>query len=123
MPHPPPPSGRPELTGRLVDRHADGVAVAVDARDGMVVTAGWTETSEVRAVDLMQQLAVAGVPTGIFPKVSPGGTPKGPDGPNGWGGRPGVRGGRLLPSGAPTPPGSHPAPAPGPPGGWARPAS
>src|ERR671936_848367 len=50
----------PELIGRLVDRHADGLAVAVDARNGMVTTAGWTETSEIRAIDLMQRLAVAG---------------------------------------------------------------
>ena len=52
----------PELIGRLVDRHADGMAVAVDARNGMVMTAGWTETSETRAVDLMQRLALTGVP-------------------------------------------------------------
>src|SRR5438132_12403789 len=51
----------PELIGRLVDRHADGLAVSVDARNGMVATSGWTETSTVRAVDLMQQLAVTGV--------------------------------------------------------------
>ncbi len=70
---------QPELIGRLVDRHADGVAVAVDARDGMVVTAGWTETSDVRAVDLMQRLAVAGVPTVIYTNVSVDGTLKGPD--------------------------------------------
>ena len=41
----------PELIGRLVDRHADGMAVAVDARNGMVATSGWTETSDVRATD------------------------------------------------------------------------
>src|SRR6266851_7080538 len=36
-----------ELIDRLVDRHADGMAVAVDARNGMVATEGWTETSNV----------------------------------------------------------------------------
>ena len=70
---------QPELIGRLVDRHADGVAVAVDARDGMVVTAGWTETSQVPAVDLMQRLAVEGVPTVIYTNVSLDGTLRGPD--------------------------------------------
>lgn len=69
----------PELLGRLVDRHADGLAVAVDARDGMVTTAGWTETSAVKAVDLMHQLAVAGVPTVIYTNVSVDGTLGGPD--------------------------------------------
>jgi phosphoribosylformimino-5-aminoimidazole carboxamide ribotide isomerase len=69
----------PELIGRLVDRHADGMAVAVDARNGMVMTAGWTETSEVRAVDLMQKLAVTGVPSVVYTNVSVDGTLQGPD--------------------------------------------
>ena len=69
----------PELIGRLVDRHADGMAVAVDARDGLVTTAGWTETSNVKAVDLMHRLAVNGVPIVIYTNVSVDGTLKGPD--------------------------------------------
>jgi len=69
----------PELIGRLVDRHADGMAVSVDARNGMVTTAGWTETTQVRAVDLMQKLAVAGVPIVIFTNVSVDGTLQGID--------------------------------------------
>jgi phosphoribosylformimino-5-aminoimidazole carboxamide ribotide isomerase len=69
----------PELIGRLVDRHADGLAVAVDARGGMVTTAGWTETTDVRAVDLMQRLAVAGVPMVIYTNVSVDGTLQGID--------------------------------------------
>lgn len=69
----------PELIGRLVDRHADGMAVAVDARNGMVTTAGWTETTGVRAVDLMQRLAVAGVPIVVYTNVSVDGTLQGVD--------------------------------------------
>src|SRR5256884_1884378 len=69
----------PELIGRLVDRHADGMAVSVDARNGMVTTDGWTETTEVRAVDLMQRLAVIGVPTVIYTNVSIDGTLQGLD--------------------------------------------
>src|SRR5258705_303814 len=69
----------PELIGRLVDRHADGMAVAVDARNGMVMTAGWTETSDVRAVDLMQKLAITGVPSVVYTNVSVDGTLQGPD--------------------------------------------
>lgn len=69
----------PELIGRLVDRHADGMAVAVDAKNGMVTTAGWTETTKLRAADLMQQLAVLGVPTVIYTNVSVDGTLQGPD--------------------------------------------
>jgi len=67
----------PELIGRLVDRHADGLAVSVDARNGMVTTDGWTETTKVRAVDLMQRLALTGVPTVIYTNVSIDGTLQG----------------------------------------------
>ena len=69
----------PELIGRLVDRHADGLAVSVDARNGMVVTKGWTETTDIRAIDLMQRLAVAGVAIVIFTNVSVDGTLQGID--------------------------------------------
>src|SRR5207237_68354 len=69
----------PELIDRLVDRHADGLAVSVDARAGMVTTDGWTETTDVRAVDLMHRLAVAGVPMVIYTNVSVDGTLQGVD--------------------------------------------
>jgi len=69
----------PELIGRLVDRHADGLAVSVDARNGMVTTDGWTETTDVRAVDLVQRLAIAGVPIVIYTNVSVDGTLQGID--------------------------------------------
>ena len=68
-----------ELIDRLVDRHADGMAVAVDARNGRVATAGWTETSEVMASDLARALAIQGVPTIIFTNVSLDGTLQGVD--------------------------------------------
>jgi phosphoribosylformimino-5-aminoimidazole carboxamide ribotide isomerase len=69
----------PELIGRLVDRFADGLAVSVDARNGMVTTAGWTETTDLKAVDLVQQLAIAGVPIIIYTNVSVDGTLQGID--------------------------------------------
>src|SRR2546430_282346 len=67
----------PELIGRLVDRHADGLAVSVDARSGMVTTHGWTETTKVRAVDLMQRLAITRGATANFPNGSIHGTLQG----------------------------------------------
>ncbi len=69
----------PELIGRLVDRHADGMAVAVDSRNGFVAASGWTETTEMRASALVHQLAVAGVPTIVFTNVSIDGTLQGVD--------------------------------------------
>jgi phosphoribosylformimino-5-aminoimidazole carboxamide ribotide isomerase len=69
----------PELIDRLVDRHADGMAVAVDARNGIIAASGWTEETDVRATQLVQQLAVAGVPTIVFTNVSIDGTLQGVD--------------------------------------------
>lgn len=68
-----------ELIGRLVDRHADGMAVAVDARGGFVAASGWTETTDVRASQLVPRLAVMGVPTIVFTNVSVDGTLQGVD--------------------------------------------
>jgi phosphoribosylformimino-5-aminoimidazole carboxamide ribotide isomerase len=68
-----------ELIDRLVDRHADGMAVAVDARNGMVAASGWTETTKVRAADLARDLALQGVPTIIYTNVSVDGTLQGVD--------------------------------------------
>jgi phosphoribosylformimino-5-aminoimidazole carboxamide ribotide isomerase len=68
-----------ELIDRLVDRHADGMAVAVDARNGMVAAHGWTETTNVKAADLARALAIQGVPTLIYTNVSVDGTLQGVD--------------------------------------------
>lgn len=68
-----------ELIGRLVDRHADGMAVSVDARGGHVAASGWTETTDVRASDLARELAIDGVPTLIYTNVSIDGTLQGVD--------------------------------------------
>jgi len=68
-----------ELIDRLVDRHADGMAVAVDARNGMVAASGWTETTTVLAADLARELALQGVPTLIYTNVTVDGTLQGVD--------------------------------------------
>ena len=62
-----------------MDRHADGMAVAVDARNGMVAASGWTETTNVKAADLARDLAIQGVPTIIYTNVSVDGTLQGVD--------------------------------------------
>lgn len=69
----------PELIGRLVDRHADGLAVAVDSRDGKVATSGWTETSSIEVEDLVQKLAVMGVSTINYTNIAVDGSLEGVD--------------------------------------------
>lgn len=44
-----------------LDRYADRIVVAIDARDGRVVTRGWEREAHICAVDLGKSLANAGV--------------------------------------------------------------
>jgi phosphoribosylformimino-5-aminoimidazole carboxamide ribotide isomerase len=63
-----------ELVSRLVSRFKEQIIVGVDARDGMVATAGWTETADVRAVDLVRHAAELGVQRIIYTDISRDGT-------------------------------------------------
>ena len=52
----------PEVVSQLCrEEGGDRVVVAVDARDGMVALQGWTEASEVSALELAQGMADLGV--------------------------------------------------------------
>ncbi len=55
------------------------VAVAVDARDGIVRTAGWTESSGVLVGDLIPQLSEIGVSRILYTDISRDGTLSGPN--------------------------------------------
>lgn len=63
-----------ELVARLAARFGEQVIVGVDARDGMVATAGWTETVAVRAIDLVRHVAELGVRRVIYTDISRDGT-------------------------------------------------
>lgn len=69
----------PQLVGRLVQRYGDRVVVGVDARDGMVAAQGWTETSQVRADELVHRMGETGVRTVIYTDIARDGTLEGPD--------------------------------------------
>ena len=57
------------------------IIVGVDARDGMVATEGWRETSAVRALDLVQQLSEFGVERIFYTDISRDGMLGGPNFP------------------------------------------
>lgn len=57
------------------------IIVGVDARDGMVATEGWRETSEVRALDLVGQLSEFGVRRIFYTDISRDGMLGGPNFP------------------------------------------
>jgi phosphoribosylformimino-5-aminoimidazole carboxamide ribotide isomerase len=62
-----------------VQRFGQAIVVAVDARDGLVTVSGWLENSELRAVELAQRCASAGVERLLVTSTSRDGTLAGPD--------------------------------------------
>ncbi len=58
------------LVERLCARFGDALVVSLDARDGVVATDGWTETSGVRALDLARTLRDAGVPRFVYTDIA-----------------------------------------------------
>lgn len=63
-----------EVQKAVEDVGADHVIVGIDARDGMVQTRGWLETSEVTAIDLARQMVELGVRRFIYTDTSRDGT-------------------------------------------------
>ena len=53
---------------------ADRIVVGIDAKNEMVATEGWLETSEVHYIDLAKEMIKAGVRTFIFTDISKDGT-------------------------------------------------
>ena len=70
---------RPELVKTACIRHPGQIAVAIDARDGKVAIDGWTQTTQVRALDLARQFEDSGVAAIIFTDIHRDGTHSGPN--------------------------------------------
>jgi phosphoribosylformimino-5-aminoimidazole carboxamide ribotide isomerase len=64
----------PEFVAELVAQHGDAIIVGVDARDGLVQTAGWLAGSHVSATDLVAQMRTLGVTRVIYTDISRDGT-------------------------------------------------
>lgn len=60
----------PDLVARLVARLPDAVVVALDGRDGIVRTDGWTETSGVTVLDLADRMTTLGVRRFLYTDIS-----------------------------------------------------
>ncbi len=63
----------------LAKRFGDKIAVAIDARAGMVAVKGWVETTETPAVTLAQSVAEVGIKTIIFTDILTEGEMRGPN--------------------------------------------
>jgi phosphoribosylformimino-5-aminoimidazole carboxamide ribotide isomerase len=51
----------PAVLNRILESHGDRVVVALDARNGEILTRGWKHPTSMRAADLGRTLAAAGV--------------------------------------------------------------
>ena len=69
----------PAFLSACVDLYGDRIAVGIDARDGLVQTKGWVETTRVLAVDLASAVAKAGVKTIIYTDTATDGMLGGPN--------------------------------------------
>jgi len=69
----------PELVEELCRRHPGRIVVGIDAKDGLVATRGWIETSTVRATDLAKRFEGCGVAAIISTDIATDGTLAGPN--------------------------------------------
>ena len=70
----------PEWVGSMVEKFgAEKIVVGIDAKDGLVATKGWVETSQITAIDLAQKLQEFGVRWIIHTDVATDGAMKGPN--------------------------------------------
>lgn len=70
---------KPELVTQLCNEFPEQIVVGIDARNGMVATRGWIETSEVAATDLAQRMAQQGAAAIIYTDIHRDGTLSGPN--------------------------------------------
>jgi phosphoribosylformimino-5-aminoimidazole carboxamide ribotide isomerase len=68
----------PEFLAATLARHGDRVVVSVDARDGQVALAGWTESGDQDVLDAITDLSSRGVPRFLCTAIEVDGTMEGP---------------------------------------------
>jgi phosphoribosylformimino-5-aminoimidazole carboxamide ribotide isomerase len=68
----------PEFLDRALADHGDRVVVSVDARDGKVSLAGWTETSDVDVATVVAELSERGARRFLCTAIEVDGTMEGP---------------------------------------------
>jgi len=69
----------PEIVAEAVEAWRERIVVGIDARDGMVATEGWLETSETPALDLARSLDDLGIGGFIYTDISRDGMMRGPN--------------------------------------------
>ncbi|MEI8176430.1 MAG: 1-(5-phosphoribosyl)-5-[(5-phosphoribosylamino)methylideneamino]imidazole-4-carboxamide isomerase [Candidatus Omnitrophota bacterium] len=67
------------FAGHVIERFADHLIMGVDARDGKVAVAGWTETTEIGYIEFIRRLEDQGARTVIFTDIAKDGMLQGPN--------------------------------------------
>ena len=67
----------PDFLKAALGTYGEKIAVGVDLKDGFVAIKGWTETSEIKAVDFFEKMQILGVKTIICTDISRDGAMKG----------------------------------------------
>src|SRR5699024_2356768 len=62
-----------------VEAYGERIVVSLDAKDGYVATDGWTDTSDVRALDIVKDLEMLGVKTIVYTDIAKDGMLQGPN--------------------------------------------
>jgi phosphoribosylformimino-5-aminoimidazole carboxamide ribotide isomerase len=68
-----------DLLDEVLTRYGERVVVSVDARDGRLATAGWTEQSEIPAESVVERLSDRGVRRFVYSSIERDGMLGGPD--------------------------------------------
>ena len=66
-----------DFAARAAERYGDKIAVGIDVRDGKVAIRGWTETSELDAVEFCRRMKSLGITTFICTDISKDGAMRG----------------------------------------------
>jgi len=69
----------PRFTSEALKRYGDRIAIGIDARDGIARVSGWTETSQIGAIDLARKLEQEGARLVIYTDISRDGVLVGPN--------------------------------------------
>ena len=69
----------PDLVKQACRDHPGRVAVGIDARDGLVAVEGWTEVSEITALELAKKFEDCGVAAIIYTDIARDGAMQGPN--------------------------------------------
>jgi len=70
---------QPEWFRAMVGRFPGRLVLGIDARDGRVAAQGWTETSEVEAIDLARQFAAEPIAAIVYTDIATDGMMSGPN--------------------------------------------